>query len=415
MQPLVNRRVIAENHCSMKNLVVLLALLLSINLTVAQGGDPMKEPLLVFEQNYQRALESAHLQDKLLFIDFYTDWCAPCKELDKLVFQNDSIKELLGPKIVLLRYDAENDTIFHLSKKYHVGSYPTGIILNGEGYILNRRYGFPGDSFDSLSANVLEFVKESIELGNNNEILKGYSNTVRVNKYPSFYAEFVNRTNLKFKPAQLDEYLKTSEDLLSEEYFATLSYFASDVSDTIAKATLENIEEYSKLYGKNNVETLMYFIVSGKFKRAIFTGEQKVYDDAVEFATEALSSEWTDDILPTFEKEFLIGQNQWKKVLEINQELKSKGELENGYINYFSRQVYTNCEDEEVLDTCLQWMKDLTTEEPIYPYFSTYALLTQKLGHKEEAKRIARIAIEIGKQAGASTKAMEELVVSLSN
>ncbi|MEL6969664.1 MAG: thioredoxin family protein, partial [Bacteroidota bacterium] len=52
--------------------------------------------LIVVEQDFGKALEIAAQEEKLLFIDFYTSWCAPCKKLDQLVFQNDSIKEVLG-------------------------------------------------------------------------------------------------------------------------------------------------------------------------------------------------------------------------------------------------------------------------------------------------------------------------------
>ncbi|MEL6989005.1 MAG: thioredoxin family protein, partial [Bacteroidota bacterium] len=98
--------------------VILIAfILISCNASnTNQHGE--EEGLTIIDQNFSDALDIANKQDKLLFIDFYTDWCQPCKKLDKLVFQNDSIQEILGKDYVLLRYDAENDTIFHLSKKH---------------------------------------------------------------------------------------------------------------------------------------------------------------------------------------------------------------------------------------------------------------------------------------------------------
>ena len=101
-------------------------------------------PLTIVEQDYKRALELAAEQDKLLFIDFYTVWCGPCKQLDKYVFQNDSLRRLLGQQVVLLKYDAERDTTFLLSKNYLVSRYPTWLLLTPEGRVLTRKAGFAG-------------------------------------------------------------------------------------------------------------------------------------------------------------------------------------------------------------------------------------------------------------------------------
>ncbi|QTD39133.1 thioredoxin family protein [Polaribacter batillariae] len=268
------------------------------------------QDLIVIDQNYKESLKIASEKDKLIFIDFYTTWCAPCKKLDKLVFKNDSIKKILKKDFILLKYNAENDTVFHLSKKHHISSYPTGLILNKKGYVLNRKYGFPGEDFLSLSKIVLKFTNESILLNNKNKIIKGYSNKIDEAKYPQFYIDYVNRTNTKINPLELNEYWSSNKNVLSEQYFSTLIYFARDASDNVANKTLKNINAYKELYGNNDVEILMYFLTSGKFSRAISEKNQLKYDEAVLFAKNALSVQWTDDILPNFEKEFTKTLNE---------------------------------------------------------------------------------------------------------
>jgi len=382
----------------------------------ARTGDSLDvntQELIIVDQNYTEALAIASSEDKSIFIDFYTTWCAPCKELDKLIFQNDSIAQILGKDFILLKYDAENDSVFHLSKKHHVSSYPTGIILNKEGYVLNRKYGFPGEGFAALSKNVLEFTKESIELNAKNEIVKGYSNMTDASKYPSFYVDYVNRTNTKIDPLEVNEYLNTAQDVFSEEYFSTLIYFARNASNEVANNTLKNQKRYEALYGKTDVETLMYFLTAGKFKQAITENSQEKYDEAVLFAKTVLSKKWTDGILPSFEKEFLMSQNRWVEVLEINENLKNIGELENGYMNHFSWQVYKDCDDPEVIKKCLEWMKAVTEEEPTYAYLDTYAYLLYKSGNKKETKKIAQLAIEVAEKDSETAKSMVALMSKL--
>ncbi|WP_299671454.1 thioredoxin family protein [uncultured Polaribacter sp.] len=293
-----------------KNFIKLIAITLVVfgckksNITIEHQN------LIAIDQDYKEALKIASKEDKLIFIDFYTTWCAPCKKLDKWVFQNDSIKNIFKKDFILLKYNAENDTIFHLSKKHHVSSYPTGLVLNKKGFVLNRKYGFPGEDFQSLSENVLKFANESIELNKASKIIVGYSNTIDVTQYPNFYVDYVNRTNTKVNPSELHAYFNSKKDILSEEYFSPLLYFARDVSDTIANITLKNQKKYVDLYGKTDVEILMYFLTSGKFEKAISEKNQVKYDKAVVYAKTALNKKWTDDILPYFEKEFQKALNE---------------------------------------------------------------------------------------------------------
>lgn len=369
--------------------------------------------LIIINQDYDKALKFASKENKLLFIDFYTTWCAPCKKLDKLVFQNDSIKNILGKDFVMLKYDAEKDTIFHLSKKHHVSSYPTGIILNREGFVLNRKYGFPGQDSLSLQKNVIEFTDESIALNKEKKLLKGYSNKINIEKYPKFYVDYVNRTNTKINNSQLSDYLNNTQDKFSEEYFSTLIYFGRDVPVNIADIALENKQKYIDLYGQKDVETLLYFLTSVKFNVALSEINQEKYEEAVEFTKSALSEKWVNDILPEYEKDYLKAQNKWNEVFEINKTLKEKGEFDNGYINHFSWQVYEKCDDQDVIIKCIEWMKEVTDQEPNYAYLDTYAHLMYKSGNKIQTKRIIKLAIEATEKENKSTKILEELIKNL--
>lgn len=366
--------------------------------------------LIIIEQDFDKALKLASKEDKLLFIDFYTTWCDPCKKLDKYVFQNDSIKNLLGKDFVMLKYDAEKDTIFHLSKKHHVSSYPTGIILNKEGFVVNRKYGFPGQDSFSLQKNVIEFTDKSVALNKENKLLKGYSNKINAEKYPKFYVDYVNRTNTKINKSELSDYLNNTQDKFSEEYFSTLIYFGRDAPVSIADLALKNKQKYINLYGEKDVETLLYFLTSAKFNVAISELDQEKYDEAVEFTKNALRNEWVNDILPEYKKDYLKAQNKWNEVFEINKKLKDKGEFDNGFINHFSWQVYEKCDDQDVVKNCIEWMKEVTVQEPTYAYLDTYVHLLYKVGNKTETKKIAKLAIVAAKKENKNTKELEELI-----
>lgn len=372
-----------------------------------------EQNLIVVDQDYMKAKAIASEEGKLLFIDFYTTWCAPCKQLDKYVFQKDSITQILSKDFVLLKYDAENDTIFHLSKKHHVSSYPTAIVLNQDGYVVNRKYGFPGDDFHTLSQSVMDFTNESITLNKGNKYLKGYSNTIEETRYPQFYIEYVNRTKTKPQKSSIVEFLNSKPDFFKEEDFTPLFYFGQFAPANVGDIIVKDKERYFDLYGKQDVELLLFFITSGKFSEAIAENSQEKYNEALAFAKQALSQDWVDDILPKFEIDLLKAQNKWDEVFTLYEERKNRGDLSEGELNHFCWGVYKNCDDPQVVSKCIEWMKDLSDSRPQYAYLDTYTYLLYKAGRMKETKEVGLRAIEAARQEGESDKKLTALVENL--
>ncbi|WCM41914.1 thioredoxin family protein [Flavobacterium sp. CBA20B-1] len=370
--------------------------------------------LQIIEQDYTKALKVAKNEDKMIFIDFYTTWCSPCKKLDKLIFQNDSIQSILSEDFVLLRYNAEDDKVYHLSKKHHVSSYPTAVVLNQEGYVVNRKYGFPGENFHNLSASVINFAEESILLDSENKIIKGYSNQIDMPNYPKFYVDYINRDNIKVVDTKsFNSYWNAVENPISEEFFSTLLYFASDVPDAVANLALNYKDDYFELYGKLDTEILFYFLSAGKLNKAISAKSQSEFEDAKTYAYQTLTKEWTDDIIPNFEVKFLKAQNKWDEVYNYYENLKEKGKLNNGAINQFCWEVYEKCDDQEVIRRCIDWMGEVTQKDTDYAYLDTYAYLCVKSGDRQKAREIAELAVKIGKQQNVKTTNMEDLLNKL--
>ena len=77
--------------------------------------------------------------DKPVVVDYYADWCGPCKMagpiLDKLA---DEFKGKI--KVVKINIDESQE----LAQKYQVMSIPTVIVFN-KGKERERKIGFPGE------------------------------------------------------------------------------------------------------------------------------------------------------------------------------------------------------------------------------------------------------------------------------
>jgi thiol-disulfide isomerase/thioredoxin len=89
---------------------------------------------------FDAAVQAATAEGKLVFIDFYTTWCEPCKRLDAATWSDPAVAKLLGEKTVPLKIDAEKEQ--DLAKRYKIEAYPTLLLLKPDGTEVDRLVGF---------------------------------------------------------------------------------------------------------------------------------------------------------------------------------------------------------------------------------------------------------------------------------
>ena len=67
--------------------------------------------------SYAEGLEAAKAEGKTLFIDFYTEWCGPCKRMARDVFPQKDVGDYMNAKFVCLKIDAEKGEGVELAKR----------------------------------------------------------------------------------------------------------------------------------------------------------------------------------------------------------------------------------------------------------------------------------------------------------
>jgi thiol-disulfide isomerase/thioredoxin len=77
---------------------------------------------------------------RLVLVDFYADWCAPCKKLDATTWKDEAVRAWLSETAVCLKVDAEKDEA--LSAQYRINAYPTLLLLKPDGTEVDRLVGY---------------------------------------------------------------------------------------------------------------------------------------------------------------------------------------------------------------------------------------------------------------------------------
>ncbi|MDO5665128.1 MAG: thioredoxin family protein [Bacteroidia bacterium] len=118
-----------------RNHIIILLLFVS-HLVYSQG-------ITFYEGSFDEALKKAADENKLVFVDFYADWCAPCKQLAKDIFPQKEVGEYYNAKFVSLQIDTEDVKNKDVVDKYKPKVYPSLAFIHPDGQLLLLHEGAP--------------------------------------------------------------------------------------------------------------------------------------------------------------------------------------------------------------------------------------------------------------------------------
>jgi len=88
--------------------------------------------------NFAQAKEKAAQDNKLIFLDGYTTWCAPCKWMESNVFNKKEVADCYNSKFINIKVDCEAGEGIDIAKAYQIKSFPTYLFLDDKGTLIYR-------------------------------------------------------------------------------------------------------------------------------------------------------------------------------------------------------------------------------------------------------------------------------------
>jgi thiol:disulfide interchange protein len=103
------------------------------------GSPARKHGPITWTDSLDRAQKTAAKEKKVVFVDFYAEWCGPCQEMLHTTYRDRQVVAQSRKFVpVLINVDKQPK----LAEKYGVEAIPTVVFLDARGKVLRKETGY---------------------------------------------------------------------------------------------------------------------------------------------------------------------------------------------------------------------------------------------------------------------------------
>lgn len=353
--------------------------------------------------------------NKYIFLDCYTTWCAPCKQMDKVVYQNEKVGNSINKKFISVKVQMDtgkndNEEIKEWYKSAHdiqngylVNAYPTFLFFSPDGKIVHRYTGFLNDSnFVNTAKDALDPDRQIYTLLE--KYKQGAKNYGRM-KYMARVAFELGEKKLSDQIARdyIENFLNNQPDnvILSktELQFLLGKVRLLNSSDRPFKLFLNDPGTINKLMGQKDVAQYMVSSVITKEEiNPVLWPENKAIDH--ELVWNALyngikkkyNKFYAEKVILDSKLKWYEEKQDWPNIVKYNIENVERNGVDTSGINKYMLNnmiwdvIFLHSNKKEDLNKAINWMELILKAVPGEPIpIDTYANLLYKSGRKREA------------------------------
>ena len=185
-----------------------------------------------YHGSFDFILEKARKEKKQIFVDVYTSWCGPCKQMTQTTFVDPEVATFFNEKFINVKVDMEKGEGKELKDRYHVKAYPTLNFINAEGAMVHCVVG---------GMNVKELLEQGNVALNGKGLAFMQREYAQGNREPEFIETYLNVLDManlgeEAQQVSLDYFATLDREKLNEEaYWNIFVKFVNDVNSDFSK------------------------------------------------------------------------------------------------------------------------------------------------------------------------------------
>jgi thiol-disulfide isomerase/thioredoxin len=157
-----------------------------------------------FDEAYRDVFKNAKKENKMVFIDFYTTWCGPCKLFENEIANNSIFKNFVLSNFITTKINAEIEENKTIVKKYGLTGYPTFIIANSNGDEIDRIVGLKANNVNEFISALEKIISGKGKLNNLEQDF--YQNPDSLELFKTIILDKLLTRNLFIKTIELTDF-----------------------------------------------------------------------------------------------------------------------------------------------------------------------------------------------------------------
>ena len=357
-----------------------------------------------FHGTWEEALQKAKTEDKLIFVDAFTTWCGPCKNMAANTFPDPEVGKMFNQYFISMKIDMEKEMGHAFGKKFTVTAYPSLFFIDYDEVEVLKAVGGrkPADLIAIAESVIAKYDKST-------KYEAAYAAGDRSYQLIYDYVTALNKAK-KLSVKIANDYLNDQTDLTTPE---NLKFILEAASQVDCKC-FELLEKYKSQITKLTSEDA----VLAKIRLACYNTVQR----AIEFESPeliALASDAMKRNIPN-EAEMFLSQNEIQYALAMH----DLSNIEMQVNNHVKKFIKNNPEslhqlaldldkyapDQKICIDLAISLAAKAAKEDDPKYIATYAQLVNKSGARQEAIHILEEAIKKYKADDQENKDLQALM-----
>lgn len=219
---------------------------------LASGSNLLMAAGINFDhRSWSEIVERAKVENRLIFIDFYTQWCGPCYNMAKTVFTDADVAAFYNNSFVNAKIDAEVGEGIELAKKYGIHTYPSYIFVDPATQECVHRSSSrqSAEQFIATGAWALNPAKRSFKVLSDYE--KGDRSRTLLIDYIVYTNSLYRRDDVR---RAFDELIATGVSLRDKDVWSIFDKCITGSDNNYLREVSDNYQAYCDLYGKDQVD-----------------------------------------------------------------------------------------------------------------------------------------------------------------